>query len=735
MATVSALVSGLDAELRRLGYKDSTLVWYRGCWRRMERFFAARGVEEFSLDVAMAWVDAACGFFDKERAGTLKPNDIYLFRVAQMLGDYALHGAVLRRYSRSVSKLDMEGADAVARFQAWLRSADRAVSTVRVYGTLAGEFVAFAGTHGGLARCDAETLQAFVGTLAGYQVKTVEQKLCAVRSFLRFASADGLIDATVLQAVPAVRSSKQVRVPSVWDPGDVARILDAIDRGNPCGKRDYAIIVLIARLGLRGVDVKRLEFADFDWPGNRLNVAQAKTGHRMQLPLLKEVGWAVIDYIRHGRPVCDCPQVFLRHTAPDRTVLRPGPSASDPAQARPGGSRAGERATPSRHALAATHPSHPVDGARHTGRTDRRHPRSPVGAVDGRVSEVVAGSVDHVRPGPGRAGAAGITMSADITMTDAITALVAQKRAVGYKYAAEERVLARFAAFCRSEFPGLGAPDHASVEAWLAAARQRAVTPATLQTLAAPVRELARWLGRRGVPAYVLPKGALPRPGRYVPHIYTDPELAALFTQTDRCRYCSQVPYRHWVMPVLFRTIYACGLRVSEARLLRVDDVDITTGVLQIRDAKGGKDRQAPVSTPLRVRLADYHAHVVGRAGGDWFFPGRAGRPLTLGNIDKNFRRFLWQARISHGGRGHGPRVHDLRHTFAVNNLRSWFTHGQDVGALLPVLQTYMGHSSLADTAYYLRLTAESYPDITARVQQSTGDVVPPVTAGPRRGD
>jgi hypothetical protein len=72
--TVSALVSGLDAELQRLGYKDPTLVWYRGCWRRMERFFAARGVEEFSLDVAMAWVDESCGFFEKERSGTLKPE-------------------------------------------------------------------------------------------------------------------------------------------------------------------------------------------------------------------------------------------------------------------------------------------------------------------------------------------------------------------------------------------------------------------------------------------------------------------------------------------------------------------------------------------------------------------------------------------------------------------------------------------------------------------------------------
>jgi integrase len=232
-----------------------------------------------------------------------------------------------------------------------------------------------------------------------------------------------------------------------------------------------------------------------------------------------------------------------------------------------------------------------------------------------------------------------------------------------------------------------------------------------------------------------LPAGVLARPARYVPHIYTDQELAGLFTQTDRCHYCSLVPFRHLVMPVLFRTIYACGLRASEARLLRFDDVGIDAGVLQIRAAKGGKDRQVPVSAPLRARLADYHADVVGRTGGEWFFPGRTGQPLTPGNIDKNFRRFLWQARISHGGRGHGPRVHDLRHTFAVSYLRSWFARGDDVGALLPVLQTYMGHSTPADTDYYLRLTAESYPHITAQIQRVFGDVVPPVTAAACHGD
>ena len=103
-------------------------------------------------------------------------------------------------------------------------------------------------------------------------------------------------------------------------------------------------------------------------------------------------------------------------------------------------------------------------------------------------------------------------MSPVITLADAIRGLVAEKRALGYKYVSEERALARFEVFCAGEFPGLDTVTRASVEAWIATARRRAVKPATVNTLIAPVRELARWLGRRGVDAYVLPAGVLEKP-------------------------------------------------------------------------------------------------------------------------------------------------------------------------------------------------------------------------------
>ena len=271
-------------------------------------------------------------------------------------------------------------------------------------------------------------------------------------------------------------------------------------------------------------------------------------------------------------------------------------------------------------------------------------------------------------------------MTGEITLADAIAGLVAEKRAVGYKYVSEERALARFELFCAGEFPGLETVTRASVQAWIAAARRRAVKPATLQSLTAPVRELARWFHRRGVDAYVLPAGVLPEARALRPaHLQRPGARGAV--RGDRpvpLLPGGAVPASGDAGPVPHDLRVRAALLGSPAAARRRMST-IENGVLQIRDAKGGKDRQLPVSEPLRERLAGYHAKLAGQPGWEWFFPGATpGVPLTLNNVNRNFRRFLWQARIPHGGRGHGPRVHDLRHTAAVNNLRSWFARRRE---------------------------------------------------------
>lgn len=233
-------------------------------------------------------------------------------------------------------------------------------------------------------------------------------------------------------------------------------------------------------------------------------------------------------------------------------------------------------------------------------------------------------------------------------------------------------------------------------------------------------------MNRLGVPAYVLPRDVLPKVPGYTPYIFSDREIAALFQQVDACRYCAEVPLRHHIMPLLFRLLYGCGLRISETLNLRRQEVDLATGVLTVIDGKFNKDRLVPMSADTIRRCGDYVKQVHGFSdSGDYFFPAPGGQALTKGNVYKNFRRFLWQARISHGGWGKGPRLHDLRHTFAVHCLRRWVLQGKDLAAYLPILKAYLGHDSFRDTARYLRLTAELYPDITAKVEHAFGHVVP----------
>ena len=305
-----------------------------------------------------------------------------------------------------------------------------------------------------------------------------------------------------------------------------------------------------------------------------------------------------------------------------------------------------------------------------------------------------------------------------------ITGLIEQKRALGYKYNSEAALLRRFDAFCLERHPNETVLNREVMMAW--AVKRIGEKPSTLQGRLTPVRELSKYIVRLGLEAHIMPKGLMPRVPRYIPHIYTNEELIKIFEQTDKCHYCSEVPYRHHVMPVFFRLLYCTGMRLSEARLLKMGDVDLDDGVITVTNAKFDKHRQLPVSPEMLARLLAYHqnVHAFSKTE-DWFFPGYGGKPMTLVNVGHNFRRFLWQARISHGGRGKGPRIHDFRHTQAVHCLRRWVLEGKDLRAYLPILQAFLGHVSFADTAYYLHLTADLFPDITEKVEALFGFIVP----------
>ncbi|MCC3356885.1 tyrosine-type recombinase/integrase [Bacillus sp. REN16] len=298
------------------------------------------------------------------------------------------------------------------------------------------------------------------------------------------------------------------------------------------------------------------------------------------------------------------------------------------------------------------------------------------------------------------------------------------KKAIGYIYDTEARHLKRFDIFTLEKYPHATELTKEIVLDWCS--KKPYESQANLCSRASFIRQFGKYLDSIEVKTYIIPKGYFPKEEQYVPYIYTIGELKGFFTETENCKFCSECPHRHLIMPVFFRMIYMCGLRVSEARFLKIADVDLENGVLTINQSKNDNSRLVPMSASLTERCRHYSkmAHPYPNAK-DYFFPALDGKPMTAGNVYKNFRKFLWRAGISHGGRGRGPRIHDFRHTYAVHCLKKWSEQEKDLTVYLPVLKTYLGHDSFEETAYYLRLTADVFPDITLKLESRFPEMIP----------
>jgi len=214
----------------------------------------------------------------------------------------------------------------------------------------------------------------------------------------------------------------------------------------------------------------------------------------------------------------------------------------------------------------------------------------------------------------------------------------------------------------------------------------------------------------------------VPRPQQaFVPYIYSHEKLRRLLDAVaandhPRCR----------IDPDTFRTIllllYGAGLRISEALALTLSDADLDAGVLCIRESKFYKSRLVPIGNDLLQLLAPYAARRRQQHAGaaSPFFVSRGGTAVTRQNAEMAFCRLRVRASVVCEGADarHQPRLHDLRHAFAVHRLVSWYRNGADVQRLLPKLSTYLGHVHIAGTQRYLTLTPELLRQASLRFER-----------------
>ena len=306
-----------------------------------------------------------------------------------------------------------------------------------------------------------------------------------------------------------------------------------------------------------------------------------------------------------------------------------------------------------------------------------------------------------------------------------IEGLVSEKRTLGQTYFRNESELHRFDAYCAKNYPEETVLTQEIVMNWALLRPDESL--GTLHRRASAIRQLAKYMWRHGIEAYVLPDGFTGKRQRYNPHIYTKSELSLLFHAMDYCKPCKQYPFYHFVVPVIYRLIYTCGLRPGEALTLKAVDVNLQTGEILIREAKGHKDRIVVLSFDMlelcrkyyfKMRLFYPHA--------EFFFPNYLGKAYSVPWIEKTFAKMWKRTGITTYENGPTPRIYDLRHTFATECLYRFVSEGKDLNAWLPYLSSYMGHLNYDSTAYYMHLVPAYFP-IHSKGSEVFNKIVPEV--------
>jgi integrase len=299
-------------------------------------------------------------------------------------------------------------------------------------------------------------------------------------------------------------------------------------------------------------------------------------------------------------------------------------------------------------------------------------------------------------------------------LRSALERYLSMRQGLGYKYQQQARRLASFVSFMEERKATIITAKLAM--AWATLPPDRHASWALRLT---DVRGFARHVANFDPNTEVPPAGILPGFKRAKPHIYSDKEIDALLAAALALP--PENGLRRWTYHYLFGLIAMTGMRLSEAIGLERDNANLEAGVLTIRSTKFGKSRLVPLHPSTCSALRSYgerrDAHLGSRCGPHFFVAERGGRLLH-----QYVHPVFWRLSRETGLRGlddhSGPRVHDFRHSFAIRTLLNWHRAGMNVEQKLPALSTYLGHSSVRDTYWYLSSCPELMQEAVRRLDR-----------------
>jgi integrase len=307
------------------------------------------------------------------------------------------------------------------------------------------------------------------------------------------------------------------------------------------------------------------------------------------------------------------------------------------------------------------------------------------------------------------------------TLRVAVQQYLTMRRGLGFKLHEAGKVLLKFVTFMEQHRASV-ITSRLALD-W--AQQSSTVQPAEWARRLSIVRGFARHRSATDPRTEIPPDGLLPyRPKRARPYIYSEQEIRSLL------RAALKLPgrggMRPWTYNCLLGLLSVTGLRLGEARNLELQDVDLRAGVLTIRGAKFGKSRLVPLHASTCRVLANYLArrkrHWAKRPVSSYVFVSNWGNQLDVGEIHRTFYTLSRHIGLRGPTDSHGPRLHDLRHRFALMTLLRWYRTGEDAERRLPILSTYLGHVHVSDTFWYLSAWPELMHEAMARLERCWED-------------
>ncbi len=313
---LNELIDKVKAELTKTHYSDSTISAFITVWNRLSNYMAGSNKTIFTAKIGMDFLEAECGITVFKK---LTSKNRRSARAINLLSDYLLHGIIFPRKRQEIRTYHQQFQ---MLFQGYIdkkRADGLSNDTLQSHEIYLSRFSDYLNNRGivDIRDMDEIAVLGFTDTFIRYSPSVIHNTLCSLRTFFHYLFLSGFVSKNFAYIVPRDGYRQRTKVPSAYSKTDVEKILKSIDRGNPKGKRDYAIILIAARLGLRAQDICNLSFNNLKWGNNTIELLQEKTGVPNILPMLEDVGLAIIDYLKHARPECESTkEIFLRLVPP-----------------------------------------------------------------------------------------------------------------------------------------------------------------------------------------------------------------------------------------------------------------------------------------------------------------------------------------------------------------------------------------------------------------------------------